>query len=122
MTETTRQSLGRLGETLVATRCACPKCKRLRTLRRLPPNFKCADVICDFCGYLAQVKTATAADVKKVPASLLGAAWKPQYDRMQARQIAYRPDRRRPKPKLLRVLVSRDSSGADRLKNSGRSR
>ena len=30
--------------------CSCPRCKRSDTLVRLPPNFKCADIICDFCG------------------------------------------------------------------------
>jgi len=29
------------------------RCKREGTLRRLPANFKCADIICDFCGYRA---------------------------------------------------------------------
>jgi type II restriction enzyme len=76
--------LGRWGETLVAKKFACPRCKRFFTLRRLPPNFKCADIICDFCGYLAQVKTATVQDVLKVPASILGAAWGPQRQRMKA--------------------------------------
>src|SRR5688500_9970616 len=56
---TARQVLGRFGETIVAKECACPKCKRSQTLKRLPNNFKCADLICDFCGYLAQVKAAT---------------------------------------------------------------
>jgi type II restriction enzyme len=56
---TKRQILGRFGEMCVAKDCRCPKCKRNRTLKRLPNNFKCADVICDFCGYLAQVKAVT---------------------------------------------------------------
>src|SRR5271165_6342847 len=43
----------------VTRECRCPRCKRSRTLVRLPANFKCADVICDFCGYLAQVKAVT---------------------------------------------------------------
>lgn len=64
--------------------CGCPKCKRPRTLRALPPNFRCADVICDFCGYLAQVKAATVDDVNHPPARVLGAAWGPQRDRMEA--------------------------------------
>lgn len=51
---------------------------------RLPPNFKCADVICDFCGYLAQVKTATVRDISVVPKGVLGAAWGPQKERMDA--------------------------------------
>lgn len=54
------------------------------SLKRLPNNFKCADVICDFCGYLAQVKAASASDVEKVPRTILGAAWGPQRERMDA--------------------------------------
>jgi type II restriction enzyme len=41
-------------------------------------------VICDFCGYLAQVKAATVASIEKVPRHILGAAWQPQSERMQA--------------------------------------
>jgi Dam-replacing family len=41
-------------------------------------------VICDFCGYLGQVKTATARDIAIVPKALLGAAWAPQKERMDA--------------------------------------
>jgi type II restriction enzyme len=81
---TAKQVLGRWGETLVAKKFACPRCKRFFTLRRLPPNFKCADIICDFCGYLAQVKSATVSNVWKVPRVVLGAAWGPQRDRMKA--------------------------------------
>jgi hypothetical protein len=47
-------------------------------------NFRCADVICDFCGYLAQVKTTERADVNTAPGSLMGAAWEPQNERMAA--------------------------------------
>lgn len=47
-------------------------------------NFKCADIICDFCGYLAQVKAATTSDIDKLPKRLLGAAWRPQIARMNA--------------------------------------
>src|SRR5689334_19755694 len=72
---TTKQVLGRFGETIVAKECACPKCKRSRTLKRLPNNFKCADLICDFCGYLAQVKAATVRNHEVMPATILGAAW-----------------------------------------------
>ena len=54
------------------------------TTVRLPANFKCADVICDFCGYLAQVKAATVASPEKVPRQVMGAAWQPQFERMQA--------------------------------------
>lgn len=51
---------------------------------RLPPNFKCADVICDFCGYLGQVKAATAVVVDTIPKTAMGAAWEPQRQRMEA--------------------------------------
>ena len=71
---TKRQILGRLGEVCVVKGCKCPKCKRDQTLKRLPNNFKCADVICDFCGYLAQVKAVTVNNIDTVPKSVLGAA------------------------------------------------
>ena len=51
---------------------------------RLPPNFKCADVICDFCGYLAQVKTVNTPQIESAPKTILGAAWRPQKERMDA--------------------------------------
>ena len=79
-----KHELGKWGEALVAKTFPCPRCKRYFTLRRLPPNFKCADVICDFCGYLAKVKTITASDVARVPRTVLGAAWGPQQKRMKA--------------------------------------
>jgi type II restriction enzyme len=82
--KTNKQELGELGERMVARYCNCPRCKRLRTLRRLPNNFKCADVICDFCGYVAQVKTIRTPYVEKLPKRVLGAAWGPQRQRMQA--------------------------------------
>jgi hypothetical protein len=81
---TARQILGALGEEKVVKDCACPRCKRTRTLVRLPQNFKCADVICDFCGYLGQVKAATVQDIGTVPKAVLGAAWGPQKERMDA--------------------------------------
>lgn len=81
---TGRQELGQFAETLVARSCACPRCKRNRTLVRLPANFKCADLICDFCGYLAQVKGTTVIDVAVIPKSIMGAAWGPQSERMQS--------------------------------------
>jgi type II restriction enzyme len=49
---------------------------------KLPANFKCADVICDFCGYLAQVKAARVRKVDTIPNAVLGAAWGPQKERM----------------------------------------
>jgi type II restriction enzyme len=81
---TAHQELGVFGEQKVVQKCACPKCKRSRTLVRLPTNFKCADVICDFCGYLGQVKAARVKDITKIPKAVLGAAWKPQKERMDA--------------------------------------
>jgi type II restriction enzyme len=82
--KTDKQNLGMWGEALVAKMCSCPRCKKKNTLRRLPQNFKCADLICDFCGYLAQVKTANVASVTPLPRTILGAAWKPQKERMDA--------------------------------------
>jgi hypothetical protein len=80
---TSRQSLGTFGENLVAKKIRCPQCLREeRTFRLLPVNFKCADLICDFCGYLAQVKTSRVKNVDDVPNQILGAAWKPQVERM----------------------------------------
>ncbi|WP_152462766.1 DpnI domain-containing protein [Roseivivax sp. THAF30] len=81
---TARQQLGTWGEKLVAKACACPSCKKSGTLKQLPTNFKCADLICDFCGYLARVKSANAADETSLPKSILGAAWGPQSERMKA--------------------------------------
>jgi hypothetical protein len=81
--QTAKQLLGSWGETQVARRCSCPRCKRRTTLKRLPPNFKCADLICDFCGYLAQVKTLTSNSSLAVPNVIVGAAWGPQYERLK---------------------------------------
>jgi type II restriction enzyme len=81
---TARQELGLFGERVVVQQCACPKCKRRRTLVKLPTNFKCADVICDFCGYLGQVKAARVKNIDQIPKAVLGAAWRPQKERMDA--------------------------------------
>ena len=81
---TARQLLGTFGEQRVVADCSCPRCKRAETLVRLPTNFKCADVICDFCGYLAQVKAARVGNIEMVPKAVLGAAWGPQKERMVA--------------------------------------
>lgn len=99
---TDKQKLGDFGENLVAKTCPCPKCKRTRTLKKLPPNFKCADLICDFCGYLAQVKTTRANDIDRLPVRVLGAAWGPQRERMDA--AIYFP--------LYLVLSEKNGSGA----------
>lgn len=81
---TDKQLLGNRGEQLVVKLGSCPKCKRKKTFKALPANFKCADVICDFCGYQAQVKATTVADPAKLPATIPGAAWGPQKERMDA--------------------------------------
>ena len=99
---TAKQELGKLGEELVCRHSYCPRCKRAQTLKRLPHNFKCADVICDFCGYLAQVKTSRSAVLDSVPDAVLGAAWGPQKERMDSG--IYFP--------LFLVLVSSDESYA----------
>lgn len=84
MARTAMQQLGDLGEKLVARKARCPRCKRQRTLKQLPANFKCADLVCDFCGFLAQVKTVRSSDVEKLPDQLRGAAWRPIKERMDA--------------------------------------
>lgn len=81
---TAKQELGVFGEKLVTQKCICPKCKREKTLKLLPQNFKCADIICDFCGYLAQVKSMQVIDTSIVPKMVLGAAWGPQKERMDS--------------------------------------
>jgi hypothetical protein len=81
---TNKQDLGQFGEIVVVQNCACPRCKRDGVLQKLPPNFKCADVICDFCGYLAQVKAVTSSDLTVVPKRILGGAWGVQEERMHA--------------------------------------
>ncbi len=84
MAETARQALGNWGERFVVKKCACPRCKRATSLRQLRANFKCADVICDFCGFLGQVKTSSRRDVDLLPNSILGAAWGPMKERLDA--------------------------------------
>jgi len=81
---TAHQISGAFGETRVVKFCSCPHCKREKTLVRLPTNFKCADVICDFCGFLAQVKATSVKDVGRIPGRILGAAWGPQKERMDS--------------------------------------
>jgi type II restriction enzyme len=81
---TKKQELGAWGEDLIVKKCACPKCKRSKTLKRLPANFKCADLVCDFCGYLAQVKSMNVKSLTPLPKQVLGAAWGPQKARMDA--------------------------------------
>jgi type II restriction enzyme len=74
-------------ERLVAQHARCPGCKRsVKTFKILPRNFKCADLICDFCGYLAQVKSKRVKGPlpDRCPDSIPGAAWGPQCERMDA--------------------------------------
>ena len=80
---TNNQVLGEKGEILVTKSCSCPRCKRSSTLRRLRANFKCADIICDFCGYTAQVKTMSKY-TEEIPKHVLGAAWSVQKARMDS--------------------------------------
>lgn len=81
---TKRQELGDYGEQLVTKICSCPRCKRSKTLKKLIRNFKCADVICDFCSYTAQVKAKSVSNINKIPTIIPGAAWKVQKERMDA--------------------------------------
>lgn len=81
---TKQQALGAWGEQIVARMCWCPRCKRQGTLKRLREGFKCADLLCDFCGCAAQVKTTTGKRATVLPGYILGAAWKPQEERLRA--------------------------------------
>ena len=76
--------LGNWGEELVVKKAGCPKCKKISTLKKLVQNFKCADLICEFCGFIAQVKTKHTKNIEILPKSILGAAWGPQQARMAA--------------------------------------
>ena len=78
-----KQKIGDKGEQFIAKTMACLSCKKTKTLKQLPNNFKCADLICDFCGHTSQVKTFRS-DEDGLPNSILGAAWQPQKDRMDA--------------------------------------
>jgi type II restriction enzyme len=80
---TARQDLGERGEEAVCKRVTCPRCNRPRHYKRLPVNFECADVICKFCGYLAQVKAVRlTANSDELPKRIPGAAWGPQHERI----------------------------------------
>lgn len=84
--QTRNQTTGEFGEDHVARECGCPRCKKSRTLRRLPANFPCADLICSFCGWTAQVKTTKVTDLTRIPDKrLLGGAWAPHAGRLQAK-------------------------------------
>lgn len=77
------QNIGDKGEKFIIKKMSCLKCKREGTLKQLPTNFKCVDLICDFCGHTSQVKTFTN-DKPGLPKLIQGAAWKPQKERMDA--------------------------------------
>ena len=81
---TEHQLLGELGEKTVVKFCACPRCKRGGTLKRLGTNFKAADVVCDFCGFTAQVKAVARTLGAGLPRFLLGASWPVQLERMES--------------------------------------
>jgi hypothetical protein len=82
---TARQDLGKRGEIAVCRQAVCPRCNRVRHFKQLPVNFECADIICKFCGFLAQVKTARLSDgATEFPDRIMGAAWGPQQDRILA--------------------------------------
>jgi hypothetical protein len=80
---TAHQRLGDKGEAAVAKHVPCPRCNKPRHLARLQRNFQCADLICKFCGYLAQVKAVTLAG-EDLPDRILGAAWGPQHEQIIA--------------------------------------
>jgi hypothetical protein len=68
------QELGLRGEAAVRKHVACPRCRRERHLVSLPRNFQCADLICKFCGFLAQVKATTTTGGDRIPSRILGGA------------------------------------------------
>jgi hypothetical protein len=82
---TSKQDLGDRGERAVHEHVKCPRCRRERHLTQLPKNFQCADLICKFCGFLAQVKAATLPEGSADrPQRVLGAAWEPQREQIMA--------------------------------------
>lgn len=82
---TERQRLGNRGEAEVAKRARCPSCGHKRHLVKLRQNFQCADLICKFCGHLAQVKAYRLDSRDPVrPAQIMGAAWGPQHEQILA--------------------------------------
>jgi len=81
---TNKQKLGQKGELLVIKNCICPNCKKEKTLKQLRQNFKCADIICDFCGYLAQVKSKSSVSIDMLPKIIIGSAWVVQKERLES--------------------------------------
>ncbi len=82
--QTKFQVLEEIGEEAVIQRCPCLRCKRSHTLRRLPRNFRAADVICDFCGFTAQVKGTQVPPHGNVSRFLPGASWPVQRERIES--------------------------------------
>jgi hypothetical protein len=80
---TERQQLGDLGQRVVCRYCKCPKCKKGK-LKQLIGSFKCADVICDFCGFVAQVKAITVKSPNNRVLQLRGGAWGVQEEKIKA--------------------------------------
>ena len=78
-----KQYIGGIGEKFVAKMMTCPKCKKSGSLKLLPTNFECADLICNFCGHTSQVKTFRS-DKEGLPNQILGAAWNPLEERITA--------------------------------------
>lgn len=82
---TKNQALGDKGEIAISKLIPCPRCNKPKHLTRLPTNFQCADVICKFCGFLAQVKaTQLRGSGTELPSTILGAAWGPQHEQIIA--------------------------------------
>jgi Dam-replacing family len=82
---TAKQDLGKLGEKAICNHIACPRCGREKQFRTLSTNFECVDVICKFCGFLAQVKATTSRSAEAPPRGNVHAgAWGPQHERIIA--------------------------------------
>ncbi len=79
-----QKEIGDFAERLVCAELTCPKCKR-KKLRPLPPHFECVDIICSFCGYVAQVKAHAVKSWETESVSRLrGATWRTQKERLEA--------------------------------------
>jgi len=84
MPRTLNQKIGIIAEKAVRQHCKCPKCKkRSARLKPLPNNFKCVDVVCDFCGYLAQVK-GTRTNTHREITLVRAGGWKVLKERLDA--------------------------------------
>jgi hypothetical protein len=79
---TQQQLSGKLGEEAVCRTLACPQCSK-RRLSPLPTNFDCVDVICRFCGFMAQVKSISSR--KGIwPNTIPGGSWPRQHEQIIA--------------------------------------